>query len=165
MLIVRFRMARDVKHIDVRIDDLSGSEVQELIREHLAAMHSQSPPESVHALGVERLRHPSITMFTAWIDSDLAGCGALKVLCDDEGEIKSMRTRESFRRQGVGRAVVQRIIAEARARGYRKLSLETGATADFSPAHQLYESFGFVDCGPFGEYRFDPFSRYMTLSL
>ena len=95
----------------------------------------------------------------------LIGCGALKELDSRHAEIKSMRTPEALRRRGAGRAILNHIIAVARTRGYQRLSLETGSTPAFRPAQKLYESAGFSFCGPFGEYREDPHSAYMTLRL
>lgn len=146
-------------------DDLSRPAVHALLQEHLDEMHTLSPRESVHALDVARLRDPSITFWTAWSGSDLVGCGALKALDEQHGEIKSMRTPQARRRTGAGRALLAHIIAEARARGYMRLSLETGSTEAFAPAHQLYASAGFTQCGPFGAYRDDRHSVFMTLAL
>jgi putative acetyltransferase len=148
--------------MDIRLDDLRGPEIRDLLAEHLRNMHELSPPESVHALDLEALRHPSITFWTAWSGSDLLGCGALKELERSHGEIKSMRTANSHRRSGVARAILQRILAEARARAYVRLSLETGSQPQFLPARRLYEGFGFATCGPFADYIEDPNSVFMT---
>ena len=152
-------------NFEVRLDDLSGAEIQALLLEHMAGMMSSSPPESVHALPLEGLLKPEITFWSVWLADELCGCGALKDLGNAHGEVKSMRTRQKFLRQGVGQAALSTIIAEARARGWQKLSLETGSTADFKPAHALYLRNGFEACGPFGDYRLDPFSVYMTKAL
>ena len=149
----------------VELDDLSRPQVHDLLREHLSNMHELSPLESVHALDLAGLRSADLTFWTVWDDSLLLGCGALKELTPDHGEIKSMRTTQTLRRRGAGRAVLIRIVDEARARGYARLSLETGAHPAFAAAQRLYESFGFVRCGPFGSYRTDPHSIFMTRSL
>jgi putative acetyltransferase len=147
-------------------DDLSGAEIRALLEEHLRSMHSLSPPESVHALDLARLRQPGISFWTAWDDDGaLAGCGALKELDPTHGEIKSMRTPEALRRRGAGRAILAHIVDVARARNYERLSLETGSGAAFAPAQRLYETFGFTRCGPFGDYVTDPHSVFMTLRL
>lgn len=146
-------------------DDLAREVVHELLREHLANMRAISPPESVHALDLDRLRAPGITFWTAWDQSELVGCGALKELDARHGEIKSMRTPQAARRRGAGRAMLAHILEEAKARGYRRLSLETGSQPFFVPAQTLYRSFGFHECGPFGDYREDPNSTFMTLVL
>lgn len=146
-------------------DDLTRPEVHALLREHLSNMRSLSPPESVHALDLEGLRRPDLTFWTAWEGADLVGCGALRELDPGHGEIKSMRTPAARRRRGAGRAILTHIIEVARARGYGRLSLETGAQDGFEPARRLYESFGFSRCGPFGEYVDDPNSVFMTLRL
>ena len=149
----------------IEIDDLSRPEVGALLNEHLESMYALSPPESVHALNLDKLRTPDITFWTAWEGGTLVGCGALKELDRAHGEVKSMRTPKSLRRRGAGRAILDHLIGTARARGYKRLSLETGTAADFHPAHRLYESAGFKYCGPFGSYVEDPNSIFMALEL
>ena len=151
--------------LQVELDDLSRPQVHELLREHLSNMYELSPPESVHALDLSKLRSPDITFWTVWEGSMLLGCGALKELDPAHGEVKSMRTPKALRRRGAGRAILVRIIEEARSRGYARLSLETGAHEAFLPAQRLYESFGFRYCGPFGPYEPDPNSVFMSLAL
>jgi putative acetyltransferase len=147
------------------VDDLHHPAVHALLNEHLENMHQLSPAESVHALSLEKLRVPEITFWTAWENDLLVGCGALKELDLKHGEIKSMRTPQALRRQGVGRAMLRHIIEVAKERGYERLSLETGAPEGFKPARNLYESFGFEYCGRFGDYPEDPNSIFMTLRL
>ena len=149
----------------IEIDDLSRAEIHALLNEHLQSMHALSPPESVHALDLERLRVPAITFWSAWAHGQLLGCGALKEHDPSHGEVKSMRTPSARRRSGAGRAILMHIIEVAQARGYQRLSLETGAVEAFKPAQTLYESAGFVRCGPFGDYAEDSFSLFMTLRL
>jgi len=146
----------------IKLDDLSGEEIRALLEEHLRSMHEISPPESVHALDLAALRRPEITFWTVWRDSELLGCGALKELDATHGEIKSMRTVTAHRRSGVGRAILEHIVAEARSRRYTRLSLETGSQPEFAPARRLYGSSGFTYCSPFGDYRDDPNSVFMT---
>ncbi len=146
----------------IRVDDLAGPEIRALLEEHLADMHAISPPGSVHALDLDGLRRPDITFWTAWSGAALLGCGALKELSPDHGEIKSMRTARAHRRSGVARTMLAHIVAEARRRGYERLSLETGSVAAFAPARALYERFGFGCCGPFAGYVDDPNSVFMT---
>lgn len=146
-------------------DDLTGAAVAVLLQEHLAAMAQYSPPESVHALDIQALQAPDITFYTAWEDSELLGCGALKELDPAHAEVKSMRTAQSHLRKGVASAILARLIEESRRRNYRQLSLETGSGNAFAPALALYERFGFRDCEPFAGYREDPFSRFMSLVL
>ncbi len=149
----------------LEIDDLSRPAIHALLNEHLRNMYELSPPESVHALDLAKLRSPDITFWSAWEGSVLLGCGALKELDPKHGEVKSMRTPQALRRRGAGRAILARIIEVARARGYERLSLETGSVQAFVPAQKLYESFGFDHCGPFGDYGADPNSVFMTLRL
>ena len=149
----------------IEVDDLSRHEVQQLLTEHLDNMYALSPAESVHALDLGKLRAPDITFWTAWDGQTLLGCGALKQLDAEHGEIKSMRTAYAFQRQGVASYMLRFIIEEARRRGYRRLSLETGAMDYFEPARKLYAGFGFQNCAPFGAYKLDPNSAFMTLEL
>lgn len=146
-------------------DDLSGKAIAELLRLHLAEMHQWSPPESVHAMPIERLRQPDVKFWSAWDGGRLAGCGALKHLDDGHGELKSMRAHPDYRGKGVGKAILHHLMAEARARGYRRLSLETGRPAPFLPARRLYESHGFAECEPFADYVSDDFSMCMTRTI
>jgi putative acetyltransferase len=159
---------RPALRIDIRRDDLSSPEVQALIAEHLAGMHSSSPPGHVHALALESLRAPGVTFWTAWLNGSLCGCGALKELRELDpraGEIKSMRTRPAFLRRGVGQAVLDEILRTARQRGYARLLLETGTGPAFEAAHALYKRNGFDWCGPFGDYRATDFNMFMARSL
>ena len=149
----------------IKIDDLSGFEIHELLREHLASMRVHSPPESVHALPIEGLRRPEITFWTVWENGELLGCGALKELDSHHGEIKSMRTASRHLRKGVAQTLLHYIIGEAARRGYRRLSLETGSIQAFEPARELYARSGFTFCGPFAEYVEDPNSVFMTKEL
>lgn len=151
--------------MQVQVDDPARPDVYALLDEHLRNMHELSPPESVHALDVSRLKSEDITFWTVRSGGQLFGCGALKQLTPTHGEIKSMRTPASMRRRGAGRAVLLHILAEAQRRGYERLSLETGTADSFNAAHRLYESVGFVACGPFGDYQPDPHSVFMTLEL
>ena len=146
----------------IKIDDLTGPEVAKLIREHLHSMTLNSPPESIHALGLEKLRSPEVTFWSAWEGKELLGCGALKELDSGHGEVKSMRTSSQHLRKGVARRMLQHIIDEAKLRGYRRLSLETGSMDAFVPARKLYADFGFHYCEPFADYRKDPNSVFMT---
>jgi putative acetyltransferase len=146
-------------------DDLTGVEIRALLETHFAGMLANSPPGSCHFLDFEGLNAPHVTFWSIWDDNALAGCGALKALSSAQGEIKSMRTHADHLRKGAGAAMLKHIIAEARQRGYVRLSLETGSSAPFLPARALYEAFGFEYCPPFGDYTDDPFSRFMTLAI
>jgi putative acetyltransferase len=149
----------------IKLDDLTHPAIHALLEEHLQNMHALGPPESVHALDLNKLRQPDITFWSAWDGATLLGCGALKALDAKHGEVKSMRTPNAVRRRGAGRAMLAHIIDEARARGYERLSLETGTVAAFKPAQTLYQDFGFTECGPFGDYQVDVNSVFMTLRL
>jgi putative acetyltransferase len=128
-------------------------------------MHGLSPADSVHALDAAGLRAPDVTFWTLREHDELLGCAALKALGARLGEVKSMRTASRHLRRGVAARLLAHVVDEARRRGYTRLSLETGTAAAFQPAHRLYERAGFVDCAPFADYRDDPHSRFMTLTL
>nr|WP_199042913.1 GNAT family N-acetyltransferase [Dyella sp. ASV24] len=151
--------------MDIRIDDLRGAEVAALLQEHLDDMAQHSPPESIHALDLERLRRPEITFWTVWEDGLLLGCCAIRELDPTHGEIKSMRTSKHHRRKGTAAFMVQHILDEAVRRGYQRLSLETGSPAAFEPARRLYARFGFTFCEPFGDYVEDRYSVFMTRAI
>ena len=150
----------------IAIEDPSATDVVALLEQHLADMHAESPPESVHALDVERLRAPHVTFLSARdADGTLLGVGAISELTPRHGELKSMRTAPQARGRGVAGAVVEALLDLARERGYERVSLETGSHAYFAAAHRLYERAGFAECGPFGAYAPDPNSRFFTLEL
>jgi len=151
--------------MDIRTDDLQGHAIQALLQTHLDAMFEHSPPESVHALDLTNLHHPSITFWTAWEGDELLGCGALKQLSAEHAELKSMRTASAHLRQGVARAMLRHIEAVALAKDIRRISLETGTPAPFAAAQKLYASEGFVECGPFADYVLDSYSLFMTKVL
>lgn len=149
----------------IREDDLSGPEIAALLQLHLDEMHSWSPPQSVHAMPIERLRAADVTFYSAWQDDQLAACGAIKHLTADHGELKSMRAHPDWRGAGAGKAILDHLLHVARQRGYHRVSLETGRPEPFLPARQLYEGRGFTECPPFGNYQADPFSICMTKAL
>jgi putative acetyltransferase len=151
--------------VDIRVDDLRSLEIIELLREHLQNMALHSPPGSIHALDLEALRKPDITFWSAWQNSELVGCGALKELDSRHGEIKSMRTVSLHRRTGVAAKLMRHILEEAARRSYDRISLETGSMDAFAPARRLYASFGFKPCGPFADYVEDPYSVFMTREM
>lgn len=151
--------------LQIRHDDLTGPEIASLLQTHVDFCRATSPPESTHVLDLGRLRVPEITFWSAWDGPDLIGCGALKEIDPAHGEIKSMHTAARHRGHGVGLAILKHIVAEARARGLRRLSLETGSMAAFAPARALYTGFGFTECAPFDAYKPDPNSVFMTMDL
>lgn len=151
--------------IEIRPDDLTSPEMAALITTHAGTMLAASPPGSCHFLPIDGLRHPSVTVWGLWDDGELLGCGALRDLGDGTGEIKSMHTREVARGRGLGRRMLEHILAEARRRACSALFLETGSMDAFLPARSLYLRYGFVERGPFGDYAEDPNSLFMSLSL
>lgn len=151
--------------MEIKTDDLSGLKIRELLKIHVQSMFLHSPPESVHALDVEQLRQPDVTFWSAWDGDELLGCGALKELDAQHGEVKSMRTAEQHLRKGVANSLLEHIIATAAKRGYKRLSLETGTAAAFAPARRMYERFDFLYCEPFGDYTLDSYSVFMTKEI
>ena len=165
-------MSNLLDSLTIRLDDLSDPRIATFMEEHLQDMRATSPPESVHALDMDKLRQPEIRFWTAWLPSDadpapgrLVGTGALKHLSAEHAELKSMRSAESLRGLGVGRAILEHILGQAVDLGYQRVSLETGSQPFFEPAYQLYRRYGFTDCTPFGSYGPDPNSRFMTREL
>ena len=163
--------------MEIKLETTFGLQVQSLLGQHLSNMQAQSPPESVHALDLSALKADNISFWCAWDNSVpigpgalighgvLMGCGALKAINSQHGEIKSMRTADRYLRQGVAAQLLAHILDEARKREYTQVSLETGSMAAFEPARKLYKGFGFVDCAPFDSYEEDPNSCFMCLSL
>lgn len=149
--------------MQITVDDLTDPAVVELLDGHVSQLRSISPPESTHALDLERLRAPGVTVWVARDGDAVLGCGALTEIGPGHGEVKSMRTAPEARRRGVARAVLAEILAEAQRRGLARVSLETGSDDFFAPARALYAAHGFTECGPFGGYRLDPHSTFMTL--
>jgi putative acetyltransferase len=150
---------------DIRQDDLSGEATRALLALHLDGMRATSPPQYVFALDLTGLRTPNVTVWTIWDGDMLAGVGALKVLGGRAGELKSMRTDPRCLRQGVAAALLERLIAEARRRGLKRLSLETGSGPAFEPALALYRKHGFVDGEAFADYQPSAFSQFLHLAL
>lgn len=151
--------------MQIRIDDLTSPEIAELLNEHLQDMYATSPPESVHALDLDKLRKPEITFWSVWDSNELVGCGAIKELDATHAEIKSMRSSNRARGKGVGKKMLEHILEVASERKYQRLSLETGSQDFFIPARKLYERYGFESCGPFADYKEDPYSVFMTREL
>lgn len=151
--------------VQIAVEDPAGAEVAAFLGEHLTDMYATSPAESVHALDVAALQAATVTFWTARLGGALLGCGALKEIAPDHGEIKSMRTTAAARGRGVGAALLGHVVATAQARGYARLSLETGTQEYFAPARRLYLRHGFTPCGPFGDYTLDPNSAYFTRAL
>ncbi len=149
----------------IKIDNLDGAQVKQLLQEHHEDMLKHSPPESVHALDLSSLKQPEVTFWTAWINGQLAGCGALKKLDDKHAELKSMRTSQQFLRKGVAGNLLKQMLAIAEERSYEKVSLETGTMEAFVPAQKLYKSFGFRECKPFADYQEDPYSMFLEKTL
>jgi putative acetyltransferase len=154
-----------MSQLQIREDDLTGKKIADFLREHLENMNEITPPQSVHALGLEILRSPDITFWSAWEGSELLGCGALKELDSKTGEVKSMRTAKAHRRKGIASKILDRIIKEAEGRSYDCLNLETGSLAEFAPARAFYLGYGFESCKPFAQYVDDPNSVFMTKKL
>ena len=154
-----------IDRFEIQVEALDAPEVVDLLSEHLENVRSVSPPEATHALNAAGLADPAVTFYGVRYDGELVGCGALKQLDAEHGELKSMRTARVWLRKGVASSLMHHMLAEASRRGYQRISLETGASEDFAPARRLYERFGFATCDRFGEYPENPFSVFMTREL
>jgi putative acetyltransferase len=150
---------------DIRQDDLSDEQTHKLLALHLAGMHANSPAGSVFALDLSGLQTPDVTVWTAWLQDKVAAVGALKMLPDDMAEVKSMRTHPDFTRRGAGAAILETIIATAKARGVRRLSLETGSGAAFDAAIAFYRRRGFESGSAFSDYTQSAFNQFLHLDL
>lgn len=151
--------------MDIRPDDLSSPATQALLRLHLSGMHANSPPGHVFALDLSGLKASNVTVWSAWNGADICGIGALKQLDANAGEIKSMRTHPDYLRRGVAAALLEHMIDEARLRGLRRLSLETGSGDSFEPALALYRRRGFVNGEAFSDYQKSDFNQFLHLQL
>ena len=149
----------------IKPGDFGDYRVKELLIRHLEGMHANSPPGHVFALDWSGLQKPEISFYTLWEGEDLLGFGALKELEPRAGEIKSMRTADAHLRKGVAATILDHIIAEARQRGYTRLSLETGSGLAFEPALKLYRKYGFTEGGAFAAYEKSPFNQFLHLDL
>ena len=161
-------VSRDIPEkfqVNIRLDYLTSTDIHQLLQQHLQSMALHSRPESIHALGIDALRQPGITLWTAWENSELLGRGALKALNAHHAEIKSMRTASTHLRKGVAKAMLAHMVEEAKRSRYQRLSLETGSAEAFEPARRLYAAFGFTSCEPFADYLLDPYSVFMTREI
>jgi putative acetyltransferase len=150
---------------EIAIDDPRADDVRALLQRHLAFAHATTPREDVHALDIDGLTDPAVTFFSLRAGGAVLGVAALKRLDAEHAEIKSMHTAQEARGRGIARALVDHLLAVARERGFRRVSLETGSGPDFTPARALYASAGFTSCAPFADYPDSPNSAYMTLEL
>jgi putative acetyltransferase len=151
--------------LTIREDDLTSPQTQQLVEIHLRGMADTSPPEHCFALDLSGLQAPGVTLWSAWDGEAIAGIGALKALGDGEGELKSMRTHPEHLRKGVGAAILEHILDDARRRGLRRIYLETGSGEAFEPALELYRRRGFESCGAFSDYVASAFNQFMRLEL
>ncbi|WP_233608004.1 GNAT family N-acetyltransferase [Nocardia stercoris] len=162
--VVRILLA-DTGELHIRVDDLSGPEIATFLREHVTEMAANSPAGSMHALDLDALRAPGVTFWTAWQAGELVACGAISDLGAGHAELKSMRTARTRTRSGLASKLLSHILSEAKARGFTRISLETGSRDFYAPAQRLYLKHGFDYCEPFGNYRPDPHSVFMTRAL
>ena len=145
--------------------ELDCEDVRTLLARHFAEMRAGSPVSACHVLKADELESPDIRFFSLREDGSLLGCGALRRLEPGHGEIKSMRTADTALGRGVGRALLTHLFQVAREEGMTRLSLETGSGELSAAANRLYEKTGFKQCGPFGDYKPTPFTRFFTITL
>jgi len=146
-------------------EDPRSEDVRALLERHHAFGRDVVPPEEVFALDIDGLLDPAVTFFTARVDGVLVGMGAIKDLGGSHGELKSMHTVEAVRDQGIGGALVRRLLSIAVERNYTRVSIETGKQDIFAPARAMYAKAGFVHCPPFGDYVNSGTSYCMTIAL
>ncbi len=157
-------MAQGNQHL-IGVDDPAAVDVRPLLRRHLDFGNEHSPPEDMHALDVSGLLDPAVTFYSYRVDAEVLAIGALRLLGDGQGELKSMHVAAAARGRGIGRAMLDHLLTVARESGLQRLSLETGSMPAFAPARTMYASAGFMECGPFGDYRESSYSTFMTLEL
>ena len=151
--------------MEIRLGDFEDPRVVDLLREHLAGMHANSPPGSVYALDLSGLQHPLVSFYTAWDGDDLLACGALKHVDRATAELKSMRTTARHLRRGAGAFMLEHLLRLARSRGYARVCLETGSGPAFEPALALYRKYGFASGAAFGDYVASEFNQFLELAL
>ena len=154
-----------MNEVVIEVDDPHATDVRELLERHLEFARATTPPEGVFALEANELADPSVTFYGYRVDGELLAVGALKQLDGEHAELKSMHTAQAARGRGIGRAMVDHLLAVAREQGLTRVSLETGNMAEFAPARSLYSKAGFVLCGPFGDYQANATSTFMTMEL
>jgi putative acetyltransferase len=151
--------------VEITRDDLSDGRVISLLQEHRQEMLKHSPLDSVHALDVAAMHALNLSFWSATINDSMAGCVGLKQLDSTHAELKSMKVSDAFVGKGVGRALLDHVLLQAKQLGCKRLSLETGSMRVFIPARSLYESVGFVLCSPFDGYVYDSNSVCMSLEI
>lgn len=152
--------------MQIRPEDPSAPDIVALLEQHLREAYETTPAESVHALDLAELQHPSITFLSVRdTDGALMGMGAVKQHDAELAEIKSMRTVPAFRGRGAARALVEALVEAARGRGVATVALETGVEDFFIAARALYERTGFTVCDPFADYTPDPLSVFYERRL
>ena len=132
---------------------------------HTADMHADTPPESIHMMGARDLDMPDVSFYVMRDAGVPVAMGAFKRFEQTHAEVKSMHVLTEQRGRGLSRLLLDHLVAEAKAAGIARLSLETGSQPMFRPARRLYESAGFTECQPFGSYALDPNSVFMTRTL
>lgn len=150
---------------DITPADLENAQTQALLRLHLEGMHAASPPGTVFALDLSGLRAAGVDVWSVWAGARIAAIGALKTLDATSGELKSMRTHPDFLRQGAASRLLDHMLAVARSRHWRRVSLETGTGAAFEPALALYRARGFCNGPPFADYAASSFNQFLHLDL
>lgn len=151
--------------MDIKSNTIDHPQVRALLQQHVDEMIANSPPGHAYVLDLNALQMPTITFLTVWNAETLLGCGALSDLGNHSGEVKSMRTDTDHLGKGVARTLLDEIVRLAKARGYHRLSLETGRGPIFDRAITLYEKYGFQSGPAFGDYKDGDFNQFFHLDL
>ena len=151
-----------MKSIEGNFDN---QEVDQLLKKHFIELRSVSPAGSTHVLDIDGLKDPSIKFWSLWENEKLMGCGALKFLNENHGEFKSIRVADLYRGKGYGEKIITYLIQKSKKLNIKRISIETGSGEFFKSARKLFKKFGFKECKPFGHYKIDSNSCYMTLSI
>ena len=151
-----------MKTIENNFDDIK---VNELLKKHFIELRSVSPSGSAHVLSIDGLKNETIKFWSIWDNKDLIGCGAIKILGQNLGELKSIRVHDKFREKGYGKKIISILITKSKNIGIKSIFIETGSGKFFEPARKLFKSCGFEECDPFGHYKNDPNSCYMKMKV
>ena len=139
--------------------------VVSLIQEADEYASSLYPPESNHLESIAALEKSNVAFFGAYVDEELAACGAVKILEEDSpyGEVKRVFVLEQHRGGALAKAIMGRIECHLIESGIGVCRLETGVKQP--EALGLYRMLGYAERGPFGSYVADPLSVFMEKNL
>ena len=149
--------------ISIAPEDPRQHDVRRIIAESGAYLQELYPSESNHLVDVDALAASDAVFLAARRNGELLGSIAFRIIAPGHAEIKRMFVRAQARGNGLGRRLLAAVEDAARQRNVDRISLETGIRQPEAIA--LYRASGYRDCPPFGTYREDPLSLFMTKRL